>query len=706
MFFTTKRLSLLVVAMIAALECAAVEEDFEVAQSWAVLVGIDDYAGAEKLPYCAADQRALRDQLVASGFPADHVCTLEDQAADLQFRPTKENIEREFERIVAQVGQDDLLVVGFSGHGVQIEGKSYLCPIDGRLDDASQMISVDALLERLGKCPARLKLVVVDACRADPQLGVVRAPKAKPNESARALANDLKTRKLPPGIFLLSSCAPGEVSWDDAEAKQSVFMNFLLKGLKGPADLQRDGFVSLAELQSFVSTRTKARVVQRHGTLQVPFFRTDLSEAERKLPAIMVFAGAAPVVANVVPPKNGPPVAARPKGTHVPASLAGRRNPDLKRRLLNETGGNEQTVQAVERGLQWIAEHQLPNGMWSLTGTSNHGLGAYDGGSKVENYEAATAMAMLALLGHGHSPTSGDKYGPVAEKGMQALLRQQDKKGSFFRGARGDDWMYTQALCTLAMCDCSGLEPGNDALRAACELAVKFCVASQNNLGGWRYAPRQDSDTSVTGWMVMALQSAKNIGIDVPEKTWKGINAYLDLAAIGVAKDPEITLKAEPELGSRYSYQPGMSHDPVMTAEALLCRIHLGWRQDDLRLQAGCFWLLSEWLPEIDDRDVYYWYYATQTMYHMQGQWWAKWNGMLRDMLLGGQVKVGINQGSWNPLGIGPDQEIGADLWSLNHAGGRHYVTCFSLCMLEVYYRNLPYYSDVKKQEEAKLPRL
>ena len=83
-------------------------------------------------------------------------------------------------------------------------------------------------------------------------------------------------------------------------------------------------------------------------------------------------------------------------------------------------------------------------------------------------------------------------------------------------------------------------------------------------------------------------------------------------------------------------------------------------------------------------------------MFHMEGKFWKAWNAALRDMLASRQEKAGPERGSWDPL----DNE-GPDLWSLNKHGGRLYVTCFSLFMLEVYYRHLPLYSDLKKQMEA-----
>ena len=123
-----------------------------------------------------------------------------------------------------------------------------------------------------------------------------------------------------------------------------------------------------------------------------------------------------------------------------------------------------------------------------------------------------------------------------------------------------------------------------------------------------------------------------------------------------------------------------------MTAEGLLCRQYLGWAHDDPRLRGGADYLVSEAnLPRwaVGDKTVYYWYYATQVCHPMDGDWWKRWNEVMRQKMPETQIKRGRERGSWTPHG---------DQWG--RQGGRLYVPCLSIYILEVYYRHLPIYQS------------
>ena len=69
-----------------------------------------------------------------------------------------------------------------------------------------------------------------------------------------------------------------------------------------------------------------------------------------------------------------------------------------------------------------------------------------------------------------------------------------------------------------------------------------------------------------------------------------------------------------------------------LTAEALLCRQYMGWARDDRRLVRGVEWLTSSenLIDYGNNRNVYYWYYATQVVHHMEGEYWRRWNAVMR----------------------------------------------------------------------------
>jgi len=341
-----------------------------------------------------------------------------------------------------------------------------------------------------------------------------------------------------------------------------------------------------------------------------------------------------------------------------------------KRTLLGRYGGTGGTEEAVLRGLQWLSRNQIRNGRdtgsWSLAGPFRDGVR-----SDFDNPAAATAMALLAFQGAGHTHKEG-KFRRNVALGWRWLLDQQGSDGCFFQDGMMTHRFYTQGQCTIAVCELLAMTQDPKYQKPA-ERAVEYLLRTQSGEGGWRYHPNNDSDVSVTGWVVMALQSARMAGIEVPGEHFQRVEQFLDGAAH--------------QNGSRYGYRQGYEATLPMTAEALLCRQYLGWARDDPRLVDGVEWLTQ---PEnlIDyqnNRDLYYWYYATQVAHHMEGDYWRRWNAVMREKVPDAQVTHGAESGSWDP-----DLR---DRFEVH--GGRLYVTCLSLYMLEVYYRHLPLYTNI-----------
>lgn len=338
-------------------------------------------------------------------------------------------------------------------------------------------------------------------------------------------------------------------------------------------------------------------------------------------------------------------------------ALTGREK-GAKTALLAAYGGTATTEAAVELGLEWLAKQQdKKSGLWSLKGP-------YADGGGLENEIAATAMALLAFQGAGNTHQNG-KHKRVVELGKNALLKLQDADGNFVADGVYNHKLYTQAQATIAIAELYGMTK-DPKLKLPAQKALDYAARSQSpTLGGWRYTPREDSDTSVTGWFVMALQSGLMSGLEVQSPTLDAVSKYLDRAG----KD-----------GVHYAYRPGEETTIVMTAEAILCRQYLGWPHNEPRMRQSVDEILANPL-DYSDQNVYYWYYATQALHHMGGADWNKWNNVMRQAVPSHQTKTGAEAGSWDPTG---------DRWG--HHGGRLYTTCLSIYMLEVYYRHLPIY--------------
>jgi hypothetical protein len=348
------------------------------------------------------------------------------------------------------------------------------------------------------------------------------------------------------------------------------------------------------------------------------------------------------------------------------------RDPQLRAEMLGGGGGRDQTDEAVLAGLRWLKSVQQPNGAWHFSGRF-----LQSAQRDREDALAATAMALLAFQGFGITPDSQEplfaEFTETVRNGWNWLLQQQMEDGSFFQPTitKSNHRFYTHAFCTIALCELLAMT-GNETLREPAQRAIDYCLEHQSvRDGGWRYAPdrfSEQSDVSVSGWVVLALKSGQAADLIIPPDVYTNVMKFLD--SMMVANQYRYR-KDEPE--ARWA----------MTAESLLCRILLGWERNDPRLAAGVQVIVNNppSFAEHYQRDVYYWYFATQTLYHYGGDEWQTWNETMRNSLLLQQEKYDAVKGSWNP------ERPVRDAWGAQY--GRLYTTCMSLYILEVYYRHM-----------------
>jgi hypothetical protein len=352
------------------------------------------------------------------------------------------------------------------------------------------------------------------------------------------------------------------------------------------------------------------------------------------------------------------------RGLNVPGGFGGRSGA-TRERLVEEGGGNSKSEAAVAAGLKWIAMHQAADGHWSLDAFNQHGHCNCTGFGH-QNDIAATALGLLPLLAAGETQKNPKAlYGKHVLNALKYLLSKQARDGNFGGG------MYAHGLASIAMCEAYGMT-ADPSLKLSAQRALNYIRAAQSENGGWRYEPRQSGDTSVTGWQIMALKSGQMAGLEVDDPK----NPTL-------AKATKFLNSVSTSDGSGYGYL-GPNPSPTMSAVGLLCRLYLGTGPRNSGIISGVASLKQT--PPGALNSIYYYYYATQVLYHVGGPDWDAWNPKMRDLLIAKQDK-GLDpkkphlKGSWSP---GGDAHGGA--------GGRLMTTSLSLLTLEVYYRHLPLY--------------
>lgn len=352
----------------------------------------------------------------------------------------------------------------------------------------------------------------------------------------------------------------------------------------------------------------------------------------------------------------------------------------------------QKSEDAVIAGLIWLAKHQSPDGSWGAKGFQNQCRVTKCTGPGDDQFNVGlTGVSMLAFTGAGYTNSSRDTYegicfGDTVRKAALYLTGIQQSDGTF-GGLKDGKFLYNQSIATYALADLYGLtmeSPSGILFKEPVERAVKYILDNQNPTKAWRYQPKDgQNDTSVSGWVAMALKAAEHANIAVPPEAFAGIKSFYD----------DVT---EPNYGKvGYTSQGSialMGHEdprntvvqPSLTAIGIMVRIFIDKKTTDPLIKLGVGQILTS-LPTWDTSkpgiiDYYYWFYASYCLNQYDGPSgpsWSSWNEKMKDVLLKNQRSKadGCANGSWDPL----------DRWSAE--GSRVYCTAINVLTLEVYYR-------------------
>lgn len=291
-------------------------------------------------------------------------------------------------------------------------------------------------------------------------------------------------------------------------------------------------------------------------------------------------------------------------------------------------GVSEEVEAAISRGLQFLTRTQNPDGSWRSAGRR----GSYP--------TAMTALAGMALLGEGSTPTRGE-YWLNVRRAMSFLMASAQSDGLITVPAEEGRSMYGHGFSTMFLAQTYGME--EDAkrqreLHGVLTRAVRLVARSQSRAGGWLYTPESSGDEgSVTVTQIQALRACRNAGITVPiaviEKSIKYIHN-----------------SANPDGSIRYSVSSGGGGRAPITAAAVAVLYNAGRYDDPIAEKALAY--AKRTLPIHGSGNGHHYYaqlYLAQSLYQKGGEDWDEYFAKMSAWLLKQQSR----DGSWNGDGVG-----------------------------------------------------
>lgn len=242
-----------------------VDRDAQV-KIWAVVVGAATYTHMPPLRYTDDDAYQLYAFLKSpegGALPDEQVRLLIDEEA------ARKNILNALRATFLRADENDVILFYFSGHGLQ---GSFL-PVD--FDGYNNQLRHDEIKALLEESRAKHKIVLADACHSGSLLSMKTPLQIALKRYYEAFEQSSG------GMALLMSSKGEEYSLEDGGLRSGIFSHFLVRGLKGAANQNDDGLVTIQELFDYVHQNVRMYT----GNIQTP---TLTGQFDPKMPVAFV----------------------------------------------------------------------------------------------------------------------------------------------------------------------------------------------------------------------------------------------------------------------------------------------------------------------------------------------------------------------------------------------------------------------------------
>lgn len=215
-----------------------------------VSVGICDYKNIRDL------KKAETDALNIADLYATHTKNIKTL---LGSQATHDNIISTLKDFFSQANEDDIVVFFFSGHG----GKGGLCAYDTKSDKT--MVTYAEVQQAIRSCKASNKQLFIDACYS----GGLR-DNSKSSTTSHSLVSTTE------GVMLFLSSRTGETSQENPWSDNGFFTQYLIKGMKGAADTNKDRIITAKEIFNYVSKNVSERTHKKQNPVMWGKFNDDM----------------------------------------------------------------------------------------------------------------------------------------------------------------------------------------------------------------------------------------------------------------------------------------------------------------------------------------------------------------------------------------------------------------------------------------------
>ena len=219
-------------------------------ESWAVIIGINDYKNMPNLNYAVNDAKSVKEMLMKNfNYREDHIKVILNENA------TKEGILKGFNELLKEAKENDRVLIFYAGHGETYTlptggEKGYLVPVDGDPENLFlSSIPMNQLYEIANMSYAKHILYLVDACYGGLAISAARG-------LTKSTPNYIKKITRERGRQIITAGGKGEQVLERSEWGHSAFTKNLLVGLEqGSADMDDDGVITADELGGFLAER-------------------------------------------------------------------------------------------------------------------------------------------------------------------------------------------------------------------------------------------------------------------------------------------------------------------------------------------------------------------------------------------------------------------------------------------------------------------